>query len=169
MTRRAAFVTVSALLAWSCGGGGRQSAVPPPSTTAAPPASAPAPERNVDLCSAAPDAAAAPALGAKVRKPARASQMAGSECDYDFDFGDGHSGFFYAWAGKPELYFSREMATGKVEDVSGLGQEAFIEHAMPEDAWDLHVLLAPDLAIEVKGDRKERVLTLGRFLAEKLS
>jgi hypothetical protein len=113
----------------------------------------------------APDAEVAKALGAKVRHPARGSHTMGSECDYDLDFGDRHTGFFYVWAGPPSVYFSREMATGEVEDVPNLGQEAFIEHTMPEGSWDLHVRVAPDLALEAKGDRKDRVLALGRFLA----
>jgi hypothetical protein len=159
-------VSIVTAFAWGCGGGGGQPPAPPPST--APATTAPAPARTLDLCAVAPDADVAQALGAKVREPSRASQLGGSECDYDFDFGDRRSGFFFAWAGKPELYFSREMATGDVEPVAGLGQDAFVEHAMPEDAWDLHVLLAPDLALEVKGDRKQQVLGLGRFLAGKL-
>jgi hypothetical protein len=154
------------LLVGACGGGSGRSS-PPPAATAAPTA-APAPARTVDLCAAAPDAEVAKALGAKVRTPARGSRAVGSECDYDLDFGDGHTGFFFVWAGPPSVYFSREMATGEVEGVSDLGQDAFLEHAMPEDAWDLHVLLAPDLALEAKGDRKERVLALGRFLAGKV-
>jgi hypothetical protein len=164
--RAMALGALPALLVGACSGGSGRSS-PPPTATAAPTTTA-APARTVDLCAVAPDAEVAKALGAKVRKPARGSQTMGSECDYDLDFGDGHTAFFFVWAGPPSVYFSREMATGEVEDVSDLGQDAFLEHAMPEDAWDLHVLLAPDLALEAKGDRKERVLALGRFLAGKV-
>jgi hypothetical protein len=116
----------------------------------------------------APDADVARALGARVRKPARGSSSAGSECDYDLDFGDGHAGLFFVWAGKPALYFSRDLAMGKAETLNGLGQDAWIQHDMPEDSWDLHVLIAPDLAFEAKGEGKERVLALGRLLAQRL-
>jgi hypothetical protein len=166
--RAMALCVFPALLAWGCGGGSGRSSPPPPAATAVPTTVAAAPARKVDLCAVAPDAEVAKALGAKVRKPAHGSQVMGSECDYDLDFGDGHTGFFFVWAGPPSVYFSREMATGDVESVPDVGQEAFIEHAMPEDAWDLHVRVAPDLALEAKGDRKERVLALGRFLAEKV-
>jgi hypothetical protein len=92
----------------------------------------------------------------------------GAECDYDLDFGDGHAGLFFVWAGKPALYFSRDLAMGEAETVPGLGQDAWVQHAMPEDSWDLHVLVATDLALEVKGDKKERVIALGRLLAQKV-
>jgi hypothetical protein len=165
--RARSLIPSSVLLLWSCAGGsGGGSSAPtarPPETTLAA-----APTREIDVCALAPDAEVAKALGAKVRKPARSPRSMGSECDYDLDFGDGHAGFFFVWAGEPSTYFSRDMVTGAVESVSGLGRDAFMEHAMPEDAWDLHVLLAADLAFEAKGDRKERVLALGKILAEKL-
>jgi hypothetical protein len=103
-----------------------------------------------------------------VRKPARSSQSLGAECDYDLDFGDGRAGLFFVWAGKPTLYFSRDLAMGEAETVKDLGQDAWMQHAMPEDSWDLHVLVAPDLAFEAKGEGRERVLALGRLLVQKL-
>jgi hypothetical protein len=153
------------LLSYACSGGGanrsaaRETASPPTRAAAAPSA------RRVDVCAAAPDKEVAAALGAKVRTAARGS---GDSCDYDLDFGDRHAGLFFVWAGSPSVYFSRELATGQTEAVPGLGEDAWIEHAMPEDSWDLHVLVAPDLAFEAKGDRKDRVLTLGKMLAGKL-
>ncbi len=169
MTARELIWTSVVLLALcACGKGGDGSSPPAAPGAGAATAAAAAPERVVDICSLAPDADAAAALGAKVRNPARSVHSMGAECDYDFDFGDGHSGFFYVWAGKPALHFSRQLAGGETEDVAGLGQGAWIEHAMPEDSWDLHVQVAPDLAFEAKGDRKERVLALGTFLATRL-
>jgi hypothetical protein len=91
-----------------------------------------------------------------------------AECDYDLDFGDGQAGLFFVWAGKPALYFSRDLVMGEAETVKGLGQDAWMQHATPEDSWDLHVLVAPDLAFEAKGEGRERVLALGRLLAQRL-
>lgn len=170
MTAKAGFwVVVTAALLWSCGGDGRGSSSAKP--TAAPPAAA-APStaaRAVNLCALAPDTEVAKALGAKVSRPAQGSQaMGSSSCDYNLDFGDGHAGLFFVWAGKPAVFFSRELATAEVEAVPGLGQDAWVQHTMPEDSWDLHVLMAPDLAFEAKGDQKARVLKLGSFLATRL-
>jgi hypothetical protein len=168
--RRIVLMSVlSALLAWGCGReSSRPSPSPPPPAVAAPSPTPAATARTVDVCASAPDAEVARALGAKVRKPARSSQTIGSECDYDLDFGDGHSSFFFVWAGPPSVYFSREMVSGKADAVSGLGQDAFIEHALPENMWDLHVLISPDLAVEAKGDQREQVLALARFLVTRL-
>ncbi|MGE5124988.1 MAG: hypothetical protein ACM3PV_01760 [Betaproteobacteria bacterium] len=157
------------LLLCSCSGESRRSSTARPTATPPVATAAAAPVRALDVCALAPDAEVAKALGAKVRTPARGSQRAtGSSCDYDLDFGDRHAGLFFVWTGKPSVYFSRELASGKTEAVPGLGQDAWVEHSMPEDSWDLHVLVAPDLAFEAKGDNKARVLTLGRFLAERL-
>jgi len=160
---------LSVVLAWGCGkGSSRPSPSPPPVVSAEPSPTPAITARTVDVCNAVPDAEVAKALGAQVRKPARSSQTIGSECDYDLDFGDGRASFFFVWAGPPSVYFSREMVSGKADAVSGLGQDAFIEQAMPERMWDLHVLVNPDLAVEVKGDQREQVLALGRLLVTRL-
>jgi hypothetical protein len=156
-------VLIAVLLAGNCKGESGKPADTRP--TSGPPAAAAAPAPKPDVCALAQDADVARALGARVRNPARGQP---GSCDYDLDFGDRRAGFFYVWAGKPAMYFSRELASGGVETLPGLGQDAWVEHTMPEGSWDLHVLVASDLALEVKGDAKDRVLALGRFLASRI-
>jgi hypothetical protein len=172
--RRYVVAAVATLLLGGCGGAGREaprgqapaSEARAPVTMSTPAAAA---VSFPDVCAAAPDAEVAQALGAKVKTPAHGSRDGlGSACDYDLDFGDGHAALFFVWAGKPMAYASRELASDQAESVPGMGKDAWIEHAMPEDSWDLHVLLDDALGLEVKGDGKDRVLALGKYLLTQL-
>lgn len=144
------------------------------SSEAAPAAQAPAGRdlATLDLCELVPGESVAEVLAARLnRSPTSNVSDVMSECWYSVSKKGSDAGLdsYTLWVSPPGDYgMSKELEAGPLEEISGLGDEAYITHSELEDQYSLQVLIADELTLGAYGSDRERVLALARLALDRL-
>lgn len=134
---------------------------------------------EVNVCELVPDALVAETVGGTVKQAGSRSDYGASQgCDYEIS-GSTKSGYEYVsiWLGPPEQFEDPEsiLETDRglgqeadMENVAGLGDEAFVIHNRTERQSTLHVLRRDDVSLSVTAANLTHARQLGELVLERV-
>ena len=128
---------------------------------------------GLDLCQLVPGDVVAQAFGAELtREPSRQGSELMAECWYQVTHpgASGGTGEGYVlWVSGPDYFrFNKDNEELTVEELPGLGDDAYITWSEVEDQHSSHVLLEGRFEVGVYGPERERVLGLLELALDRL-